>query len=41
MKTMLFIFSVLGFIGSVIMPSEPMAFVCALAGLFALSMAAV
>ena len=41
MKIMLFIFSVLGFIGAVVMPSESMAFVCALVGLFALSMAAV
>ena len=41
MKIILFIFSVLGFIGSVVMPSELMAFVCALVGLFALSMAAV
>jgi hypothetical protein len=41
MKIMLFIFSILGFIGSVIMPSEPMAFVCALVALFALSMVAV
>ena len=41
MKIMLFIFSVLGFIGSVIMPSESMAFVCALIALFALSMTAV
>ena len=41
MRIMLFIFSVLGFIGAVVMPSEPMAFVCALVGLFALSMAAV
>ena len=40
MKIILFIFSVLGFIGSVFMPSEPMAFVCAQVGLFALSMAA-
>ena len=39
MRIILFIFSVLGFIGSVVMPSEPMAFVCALMGLFALSMA--
>ena len=41
MKTMLFIFSVLGFIGAVVMPSETMALICALVGLFALSMAAV
>ena len=41
MKIILFIFSVLGFIGAVITPSEPMAFDCALVGLFALSMAAV
>ncbi len=41
MKIMLFIFSVLGFIGSVVMPSETMAFACALIALFALSMAAV
>ena len=41
MKIMLFIFSVLGFIGSVVMPSETMAFACALLALFALSMAAV
>ena len=41
MKIKLFIFSVLGFIGSVVMPSETMAFACALIALFALSMAAV
>ena len=41
MKIMLFIFSVLGFIGSLVMPSETMAFACALIALFALSMAAV
>ena len=41
MKIMLFIFSVLGFIGSLVMPSETMAFLCALIALFALSMVAV
>ena len=41
MKIMLFIFSVLGFIGSLVMPSETMAFACALIALFALSMVVV
>ena len=41
MRIILFVLSVLGFIGSVVMPSEPVAFVCALVALFALSMAAV
>ena len=41
MRIILFIFSVLGFIGSVVMPSDTMAFACALLALFALSMAAV
>ena len=40
MKIILFVLGVLGFIGSVFIPSEPMAFVCALVGLFALSGAA-
>ena len=40
MRIILFVLGALGFIGSVIMPSEPMAFVCALIALFALSMAA-
>ena len=39
MKIILFVLGVLGFIGSVVMPSETMAFACALMGLFALSMA--
>ena len=41
MRVILFALGVLGFIGSVVMPSELMAFVCALVGLFALSMVAV
>ena len=41
MRIILFALGVLGFIGAVVMPSESMAFVCALVGLFALSMAAV
>jgi hypothetical protein len=41
MRIILFALGVLGFIGSVVMPSEPMAFVCALLALFALGMAAV
>ena len=41
MKVILFVLGVLGFIGSVVMPSETMAFACALIALFALSMAAV
>ena len=41
MRIILFALGALGFVGSVVMPSESMAFVCALVGLFALSMAAV
>ena len=41
MRIILFALGVLGFIGSVVMLSESMAFVYALVGLFALSMAAV
>ena len=40
MKTMLFIFSALWLIAAVNTPSDITAFLCALMGLFALSMAA-
>ena len=39
MRIILFALGVLGFIGSVVMPSEPMAFVCALVGLLAIGAA--
>ena len=40
MRIILFVLGVLGFIGSVVMPSETMAFACALVGLLTIGMAA-
>ena len=39
MRIILFVLGVLGFIGSVVMPSELMAFVCALMGLLTMGAA--
>ena len=39
MRIILFALGVLGFIGSVVMPCESMAFVCALVGLLTIGMA--